>query len=69
MLASFLRFISSPAGIITLAGLITLCDIAHSVTVGGRIAPPTAATERSMKLSPHAAPQYSNACHAYLVAR
>ena len=27
MLGSFLRFISSPAGIITLAGLITLCDI------------------------------------------
>jgi len=38
----------------------------HSDTVGRRITPPTAATERSMKLSPHAAPQYPDACHAYL---
>jgi hypothetical protein len=37
-----------------------------SVTVGRRITPPTAATERSMKLSPHAAPQYPDACLAYL---
>jgi len=36
-----------------------------SVTVDRRIAPPTAAPERSMRLSPHAAPQYPDACHAH----
>src|SRR5262249_61625369 len=35
------------------------------VTVERRIAPPTAASERSMRLSPHAAPQYPDACHAH----
>ena len=38
----------------------------QSVTVDRRIAPPTAATERRVWLSPHAAPQYSDACHADL---
>ena len=36
------------------------------VTVGRRIAPPTAASERRVRLSPHAAPQYPDACHADL---
>src|SRR5207247_9395476 len=35
------------------------------VTVDRRITPPTAAPERSMRLSPHAAPQYPDAYHAY----
>ena len=30
----------------------------EAVTVGRRIAPPTAASERRVRLSPHAAPQY-----------
>jgi len=34
------------------------------VTVARRSAPPSAAPERSMRLSPHAAPQYPEACHA-----
>ena len=37
------------------------------VTVGRRIAPPTAAPERRMMISHHAAPQCPDACHAYLV--
>src|SRR5215471_4563765 len=37
----------------------------EAVTVDRRIAPPTAAPERSMRLSPHAAPQYPDACHAH----
>jgi hypothetical protein len=37
----------------------------EAVTVDRRIAPPTAASERSMRLSPHAAPQYPDACHAH----
>src|SRR5215510_8484461 len=37
-----------------------------AVTVDRRIAPPTAAPERRVWLSPHAAPQYSDACHADL---
>src|SRR5215467_4881798 len=36
------------------------------VTVDRRIAPPTAATERRMIVSCHAAPQYSDADHEYL---
>src|SRR6266516_3118523 len=36
-----------------------------AVTVDRRITPPTAAPERSMRLSPHAAPQYPDAYHAY----
>src|SRR2546430_4018479 len=36
------------------------------VTVDRRIAPPTAASERSMIVSCHAAPQCSDTCHAYL---
>ena len=35
------------------------------VTVDRRIAPPTAAPERRMILSHHAAPQCPDACHAY----
>src|SRR5262249_35755032 len=38
----------------------------HPVTVDRRIAPPTAAPERRVRLSPHAAPQCPEACHAYL---
>jgi hypothetical protein len=37
----------------------------QSVTVGRRVTPPTTAPKRRMKLSPHAAPQYLDACHAY----
>src|SRR5437867_5067969 len=37
----------------------------EAVTVDRRITPPTAAPERSMRLSPHAAPQYPDAYHAY----
>jgi hypothetical protein len=37
-----------------------------TVTVDRRIAPPTAASERSMIVSCHAAPQCSDTCHAYL---
>ena len=37
-----------------------------TVTVDRRIAPPTAAPERRVWLSPHAAPQYADACHADL---
>src|SRR6266705_1450219 len=37
----------------------------QSVTVDRRITPPTAAPERSMRLSPHAAPQYPDAYHAH----
>src|SRR6266566_9785774 len=36
------------------------------VTVGRRVTPPTTAPKRRMKLSPHAAPQYLDACHADL---
>src|SRR4030095_12679068 len=36
-----------------------------SVTVDRRITPPTAASERSMIVSCHAAPQCADACHAY----
>src|SRR5215475_1135514 len=36
-----------------------------SVTVDRRITPPTAAAERSMIVSCHAAPQCAEACHAY----
>ena len=36
------------------------------VTVDRRITPPTAASERSMIVSCHAAPQYSDADHAHL---
>jgi hypothetical protein len=36
------------------------------VTVDRRIAPPTAAPERRMLISQHAAPQYPDAGHAYL---
>jgi insertion element IS1 protein InsB len=35
------------------------------VTVERRITPPPAASERRMRLSPHAAPQYPEACHAH----
>jgi hypothetical protein len=35
-------------------------------TVDRRIAPPTAAPERRVKVSLHAAPQYGDACYAYL---
>src|SRR5215216_206831 len=35
------------------------------VTVDRRITPPTAASERSMIVSCHAAPQCADACHAY----
>src|SRR5687767_518227 len=35
------------------------------ITVDSRIAPTTAASERRMNLSTHAAPQYSDVCHAY----
>ena len=38
----------------------------HPVTVDRRITPPTAASERSMIVSCHAAPQCSDTCHAYL---
>ena len=37
----------------------------HQVTVDRRITPPTAASERSMIVSCHAAPQCADACHAY----
>ena len=37
-----------------------------TVTVDRRIAPPTAAPERRVKVSLHTAPQYGDACHAYL---
>src|SRR2546427_10182785 len=37
-----------------------------AVTVGRRVTPPTTAPKRRMKLSPHAAPQYLDACHADL---
>src|SRR5215831_16154617 len=36
-----------------------------AVTVDRRITPPTAVPERSVRLSPHAAPQYPDAGHAY----
>ena len=36
------------------------------VTVDRRIAPPAAAPDRRMMVSSHAAPQYPDACHAYL---
>src|ERR671918_1520460 len=36
------------------------------VTVDRRIAPPTAAPDRRMIVSSHAAPQYPDACHAHL---
>src|SRR5215475_11101936 len=36
------------------------------VTVGRRVTPSTTAPKRRMKLSPHAAPQYLDACHADL---
>jgi transposase InsO family protein len=36
------------------------------VTVERRITPPPAVSERRMPVSVHAAPQYSDACHAYL---
>jgi hypothetical protein len=39
--------------------------VAQFVTVDRRIAPPTAASERSMIVSCHAAPQCAEACHAY----
>ena len=35
------------------------------VTVGRRIAPPTAAPERSVPVSGHSAPQCPDVCHAY----
>src|SRR5215831_10783916 len=38
----------------------------EAVTVGRRVTPSTAAPKRRMKLSPHAAPQYLDACHADL---
>jgi hypothetical protein len=37
----------------------------HPVTVDRRITPPTAASERSMIVSCHAAPQCADAYHAY----
>ena len=37
----------------------------EAVTVDRRITPPTAAPERRMRLSPHAAPQSPEASHAY----
>src|SRR5215813_830287 len=37
----------------------------EAVTVDRRITPPTAVPERSVRLSPHAAPQYPDAGHAY----
>ena len=36
------------------------------VTVGRRITPPTAVPERSVPFRLHSAPQYPDACHAYL---
>src|SRR6266536_14413 len=43
-----------------------LADVqVEPVTVDRRITPPTAAPERSMRLSPHAAPQYPDAYPAY----
>ncbi len=42
------------------------CERPRTVTVDRRIAPPTAASERSMIVSCHAAPQCSDTCHAYL---
>src|SRR5262249_6904656 len=36
------------------------------VTVERRIAPPPAASERGVIVSSHTAPQYPDACHAYL---
>src|SRR4029450_12830802 len=41
-------------------------ELRHNVTVDRRIAPPTAAPERRVILSHHAAPQCPEACHAYL---
>src|SRR5919108_538755 len=38
----------------------------EAVTVGRRVTPSTTAPKRRMKLSPHAAPQYLDACHADL---
>src|SRR5215470_17800206 len=43
----------------------TCQGISGSVTVDRRITPPTAASERSMIVSCHAAPQCAEACHAY----
>src|SRR4029434_3378072 len=44
-----------------------LADVeVEAVTVGRRVTPSTAAPKRRMKLSPHAAPQYLDACHADL---
>src|SRR5215813_5193053 len=44
-----------------------LTDIeVEAVTVGRRVTPSTTAPKRRMKLSPHAAPQYLDACHADL---
>jgi hypothetical protein len=37
-----------------------------AVTVGRRITPPTTASDRSMPVSVHSAPQYPDACHANL---
>jgi hypothetical protein len=38
----------------------------QAVTVGGRIASPTAVPDRSVPVSVHSAPQYPDACHAHL---
>src|SRR5215471_10150268 len=44
-----------------------LADVeVEPVTVGRRVTPSTTAPKRRMKLSPHAAPQYLDACHADL---
>src|SRR5919202_1963551 len=44
----------------------SICQgMSGSVTVDRRITPPTAASERSMIVSCHAAPQCADACHAY----
>src|SRR2546428_12777516 len=48
------------------ASCVHLIFRSRTVTVDRRIAPPTAASERSMIVSCHAAPQCSDTCHAYL---
>ena len=42
-----------------------LADLCLAVAVDRRIAPPTAAPERSVPVSVHSAPQYSDAGYAY----
>ena len=50
----------------TAAALVLAGEVPLSVSVGRRITPPTADSDRSVPVSVHSAPQYPDACHADL---